>query len=438
MIEASMSKILRACLGALLISAQVPARENALTRYQRHLKEAVAAERRGEDELALKNYLQMLDLVPDKPEAHYAVAKVRARMGNSGEALESLEKALSLGYTLPGGLDKSFDPLKGSAGFQKIQTLVEDLGRPVGRSRTAFTVPEKDLLPEGIAYDPKEDCFYLGSMWKSKIVKIGRDGKALDFATERQDGLRSVAGLKVDPDRRILWAVSFMALPWAKSAPEEAGWSAVFKYDLRTGRLLEKYELGDKKAGHLLNDLAVSHAGDVYVTDSNRGEIYAILAGTDSLDLFFRSDEFMYANGITMGNDDETLYVSSPGNGVFRIDLPAKACRQVSHPAGMTLSAVDGLYFYDNSLVCVQPRYDRVSRFYLDPKGASVERLDIIDAHNPLFDFPTTGAIAGQTFYYIANSQAYDFNPDGTLFPPEKLKEVVILAADLKSEISRR
>jgi tetratricopeptide (TPR) repeat protein len=169
-----MSKILRACLGALLISAQVPARENALTRYQRHLKEAVAAERREEDELALKNYLQMLDLVPDKPEAHYAVAKVRARMGNSGEALESLEKALSLGYTLPGGLDKSFDPLKGSAGFQKIQTLVEDLGRPVGRSRTAFTVPEKDLLPEGIAYDPKEDCFYLGSMWKSKIVKIGR------------------------------------------------------------------------------------------------------------------------------------------------------------------------------------------------------------------------------------------------------------------------
>ena len=42
------------------------------------------------------------------------------------------------------------------------------------------------------------------------------------------------------------------------------------------------------------------------------------------------------------------------------------------------------------------------------------------------------GRIAGKAFYYIANSQAYSFNPDGKLFPFEKLKDVVILCADLK------
>jgi hypothetical protein len=37
------------------------------------------------------------------------------------------------------------------------------------------------------------------------------------------------------------------------------------------------------------------------------------------------------------------------------------------------------------------------------------------------------GRIAGKAFYYVANSQAYSFNPDGKLFPFEKLKDVVIL-----------
>jgi hypothetical protein len=39
---------------------------------------------------------------------------------------------------------------------------------------------------------------------------------------------------------------------------------------------------------------------------------------------------------------------------------------------------------------------------------------------------------AGGAFFYIANSQAYSFNPDGTLFPADKLKEIVILRVDLK------
>jgi len=49
-----------------------------------------------------------------------------------------------------------------------------------------------------------------------------------------------VGGLKVDPERRILWAVSFVSQPWAKDTAEEVGWSAVFKYDLRTGKLLKR------------------------------------------------------------------------------------------------------------------------------------------------------------------------------------------------------
>ena len=411
---------------------KIEGQESALVRYLGYQKEAVEAERRGEYEPALKNYLKMLEMIPDKPEANYSAARIQAVMGNTREALGFLEKALALGYTLPGGLDKSLDALKTKAEFQKIQAMIEALKRPIGPNRVAFTIPEKDLLPEGIAYDPGEDCFYLGSMWKSKIIKIDRTATVREFAGEKQDGLRSVAGMKVDAERRILWALSFVSQPWGKVAPEEIGWSAVFKYDLKTGKLVKKYEAGDGKAGHLFNDLTITSSGDVFITDSNRGEIWTIFREADVLEFFFRSDEFMYTNGITTGSNDQTLYVASPGNGVFRLDIPSKECRLVSHPLEMTLSAVDGLYFYENSLIAVQPRFDRITRSYLDKKGAGVTHQEIIEAHNPHFDFPTTGCIAGKTFYYIANSQAYRFNRDGTLFPVDKLKDVVILSADLK------
>ncbi|MFZ2055506.1 MAG: hypothetical protein WAU81_15055 [Candidatus Aminicenantales bacterium] len=306
--------------------------------------------------------------------------------------------------------------------------------RTVTKACREFNVPRSPFYEWKKACDPKEDCFYLGSLWKNKIIKIGRDGKAQDFTKEKQEGLRSVAGLKVDPERKILWAVSLVSQPWSKSTPEEAGWSAVFKYDLGTGKLIKKYEFEDKGTVHLLNDLAVTRSGDVFVTDSIQNEIYAIFHETDSLESFLRSDEFMYTNGIALANDDRTIYVASPGNSVYRIDIPSRECRLVSHPDTMTLSGIDGLCFYDNSLVGVQPGLNRVSRYYLNAEGDSVERLEIIEARNPLFAFPTTGTIAGETFYYIANSQAYSFHPDGTLFPLETLKEVVILYADLRKK----
>ena len=39
--------------------------------------------------------------------------------------------------------------------------------------------------------------------------------------------------------------------------PETEGRTAIFKYDLRTGKLLKKYEAGDPKNALFFNDVAV-------------------------------------------------------------------------------------------------------------------------------------------------------------------------------------
>jgi hypothetical protein len=68
-------------------------------------------------------------------------------------------------------------------------------------ARVAFTLPEADLIPEGIAHDARTGTFYVSSTYKRKIVAVPPSGGARDFTTEAQDGLLGVVGMKVDPAR---------------------------------------------------------------------------------------------------------------------------------------------------------------------------------------------------------------------------------------------
>src|SRR5215211_7738657 len=77
-----------------------------------------------------------------------------------------------------------------------------------GQSRVAFRIPEPDLIPEGIAYDPVAQVFYVGSTYKRKIVSVDGRGVVRDFTGEGQDGLWGLLGMRVDAKRRLLWAVS--------------------------------------------------------------------------------------------------------------------------------------------------------------------------------------------------------------------------------------
>ena len=67
-------------------------------------------------------------------------------------------------------------------------------------------MPERDLIPEGICYDPDEDVFYLGSIRKSKILKISRDGDVEVFVPPVEARDRGYLGMRIDQNRRVLWA----------------------------------------------------------------------------------------------------------------------------------------------------------------------------------------------------------------------------------------
>ena len=64
----------------------------------------------------------------------------------------------------------------------------------------------------------------------------------------------------------------------------------------------------------------------------------------------------------------------------------------------------------------------------IDPTTGAVE---ILESGNPLFEIPTTGAVASDAYYFIANPGLRSFHEDHTIWPREKLEEPVMLKIGL-------
>ena len=410
-------------------------RRNASVRYEALLAEARGAEQNKDYCRAMDAYRELMNMTPHSPYLHYQTARLSALSGRPEKALSHLKRALSMGFDFGDEMDPVFDSIRKGPDFSQIEKLIEQMRLPVSTSQRAFMLPEKDLIPEGMAYDPVEDCFYVSSIWKCKIVRIDRQGRIADFTREKQDGLREVLGMEVDARRRILWAVSGVSGKRPDIPDTQQGWGALFKYDLNTGCLIRKYILDDPGVGHVLNDMALTEGGDVYITDTGTGAIYTVQKKTDRLKLFLEAGAFLFPNGIALGPDDNTLFVASL-DGVYKINISDKTFRFLSHSEDVSLYGIDGMYFYNNSLVCVQNGNGlvRISRFFLNKESDTVVNSEILEYRNPDFDWPTTGVISGDEFYYLANAQIRSFDSEGRIFPMDQLQEVVVLKTSLKKD----
>ena len=306
------------------------------------------------------------------------------------------------------------------------------------RSRIAFTLSEKDLIPEGIAYDAVDRAFFLSSLHKRKIVRVrlraNRAPLVEDFTGSGQDGLYSTLGMKVDAERRILWVCSSAEGFMEGYSDADAGKAALFKYDLKTKKLIRKYELGPKPA-HLLNDLVLNAQGDVFVTDTASGEIFNVRQGKDALEVFIPTGTLDSPNGIAISDDGGKLFISDAPLAVYVVDLKTKQRERLPQVAGISPAGSDGLYFYDDSLIGithdVSERNGRVARFYLDHRASAITRAKVLDCNHPMYQWPTTGVVVGDSFFYIANSQFGSFNGEQRSFPAAHLHKVVVMRVKL-------
>jgi hypothetical protein len=115
---------------------------------------------------------------PDDGVLLYQRATLAIPLGlTAADALPFLERLDATGWDVPLAAS-DFDPLVNDARYRELAARIEARSARVQRSTVAFTVPGKDLIPEGITVDPTTGTFFLSSIRKRKIVAIDRATRA--------------------------------------------------------------------------------------------------------------------------------------------------------------------------------------------------------------------------------------------------------------------
>ena len=380
----------------------------------------------------LENISRAGELRPNHPRLIYNLAAAFSLDDQPEKAVAGLNRLAEMGLIFSPEKDEDFAAVKDSAEFKNILKKFEQNRKPLIKSSNALTVRQKGLVPESIAYDPKAKTFYLSSVFRRKIVRINPDGTVTDFAGE-QNGLWSVMGIRIDAKRRHLWAATVAHPQMENFKKADEGLSGLFKFDLQTGKLLNKYILSNKEEKHWLGDLVINSKGDVFASDSISPAIYVLRHDQKNLEPFLKNDAFMSPQGLAFDTNEKRLFLADYGKGIFLIDLQTKKVSNLQPQFNSTLLGIDGLYFYKNSLIAVQNgvRPNRIIRFFLDKNSDKIEKSETVEANNPVFDEPTLGLIENKNFYFVANSQWNAIDEQGNLAAEDKLKEPVILKIKL-------
>jgi tetratricopeptide (TPR) repeat protein len=380
----------------------------------------------------IENMKAALALRPNYGPYIYNIALGYALSGNKTEALSCLNRVADMGLVFPAAGDGDFASIKDADEFKAVVKKFEENSKPRGNSAVAFTFHEKGFVPEGIAYDPVEEVFYLGSVYKRKIVSINRAGETKDFSSEA-DGLWSVMGMRVDSARRLLWVCTASHPQMMNFNEAEKGATGLFKYDLKTKKLIKKYLLSPQPKPHWLGDVVLNKHGDVFTSDSITPAIYLLDKQKDQLELFLTSDAFVNPQGLAFSADEKLMFMADYLKGVFVIDMKTKNPALLKPAPNTTMYGIDGLYFYKGHLIGMQNGVNpnRLVELTMNAAWSEVQKFEVLEANNPVFDEPTLAVLAGGTLFYIANSQWGTIDQKGRLAAEEKLRDPIVLKLKL-------
>jgi hypothetical protein len=279
----------------------------------------------------------------------------------------------------------------------------------------AFTIEEKDLFPEGIAYDPITKQIFLSSIRKDKILAVDQLGNRTDFISPKQDGMLHSLGLKVDAARRRLWVVSNS--DWTSNVI-----SAIHIYNIDSKILIKSF-FTERGSGLVFNDLVLTITGGAYISAVENSSIFEIPSDLNKVELFVKSNSLLVgANGLALSPDDSLLYAATLTKGIVRIDVNSKTIQQITNNTSIKANGIDGLLFYKNSLIGIANGESAltkhyIARYQLSGDGSEIVSASMIDEHNPLFATPTTGFIFGDEFYCLAATYLHYFTLGGYIDP---------------------
>jgi hypothetical protein len=369
-----------------------------------------------DDILAIEKILPQL---VDRGAALFELAHDYARLGDLKKAMTLLQECSELHEGFDPENDSAFAGVKNQADFKAIVEQVHREYPPVRKARLAFEVPEMDLIPEGLAVNPRTHVFYMGSLNRRMIMKI-KSGGVSEFVPAEKYDIQAVCGIKVDPLQGDVWA---------NTCPESGNHSELLHFDGQ-GTLVQRFHQSTPDP-HGFNDLVLRKEQEIYLTDISANQVLRFDRKAQTFTALPTSRPLLYPNGIALSGDGNLLYIAD-AFGVLLYDLRSGKSRELQPGKRRTLSGFDGLYWYRGRLIGIQNDLGapRVADFQLSADGSEVTGATILENRTDNVELPTTGAIDGSDFYFMANTQLRNWK-DEKIVDPSKLSPIRVVQIHL-------
>lgn len=380
--------------------------------YNYYYRQAIDAYQEQDYQQFLISTQEALRIRPGSTAAQYNVACAYALTGDTSRALDMIENLARLGIDYGTANDPDFASVRSSGRFADITAILERKSYSINRSEVVFESVQNDLMPEGIAHDPRTGTSYLGSMRDGEIRALDTAGNFYDFARINHDPLLSCIGIFVDTVRNVLWACASASDNAIGYTEDQFGLTGVFGFDLSTGKLVNQCMLPEPHPTFGFNDLVVTRGGDIYTTG---GPLYKKATGSDRFVMAVPEEAIAGSNGICLSPDEKTLFVTETWRGIVAVNLVDNSWRVLECPDSIMVTGLDGMYYYKGSLIAVQngPNPWRIIRIFLNERQTAVDSVKALERRNPDVTIALTAAIVGNQLYSVGHGPAPENPPAG-------------------------
>lgn len=367
---------------------------------------------------------------PGYPGALFNLALAQALDNDPSASLQTLRDLLAVGIDFGVAEIDEFSALRELLDWAEYEAAVDRLYEPVGFAERFAALEKPDFIPEGIASDA-DGRLYLGSIRHGILVRVDTslEDDAVQTLSTPDNGHWSIFGMRFDGSGGLWFASA--AVPQFLAAGPMAGRSGLFRYDLAAAEISNRALLPAAEHAQVLGDLVIAPDGRIYTTDSLTGVLYRFDPASGEFETLVDRGVFKSPQGLVLDRAGTHLYVADYAGGLYRVALVDGKADKVAIQANVTDYGIDGLYRYGNELIAIQNgiQPNRVVALRLDDHGLSVSSGRVIAANLDGFDEPTLGFVAGDDFYFVANSHWNRFDADNNL--PDGLIGPIILRVPL-------
>lgn len=394
--------------------------------WQQHAAAGEQARAAGDWGTWRYHLVRVREVVGYHPSIVFNLARADARLGRTEDAIGWLQSYAATGLVRDVAADSAFAELRGTPGWAALAERIAGNARPVSSAQLAFVLPDSGFLPEGIAFDPRTQRFFLSSIRTGRILAWSREGGFAEFVPARRDGQWAMLALAADTATRTLWATTAAMPFYAAHQAADSGRSAVLAYDLDTGALRRRYD-APAEGRHSLGDMTVAPNGDVFVSDSDEGVVYRIPRGATEMEPF-SGDGLVSPQGLVIASDGRIL-VADYIRGIAALDRESGDVTWLQVADSMAVSGIDGLVRVGRSLIAVQngvaPK--RVIELRMDDAETRITGWRALESGTPLLTEPTHAVVVGAELFFIADSGWDRLAQDGTIKPGMVLQPAHVL-----------